>query len=104
LGVFTKYHVEVTYLRRQNIFGPLFWVFVHNALGRLKKLFFVRLTDAKPRSILEFTPDGHYRTIKIEARKAGDKLEVRARKGYYARAASSLTSDPAEEARESSVR
>ena len=43
----------------------------------------------------EFTPDGHYRTIKIEARKAGDKVEIRARKGYYARAASWLSSDPA---------
>ena len=38
----------------------------------------------------DFTPDGHYRTIKIEARKTGDKLEIRARKGYYARAASWL--------------
>lgn len=51
----------------------------------------------------EFTPDGHYRTIKIEARKGGDKVEVRARKGYYARAASSLSSDPAEEVHTSSV-
>lgn len=45
----------------------------------------------------EFTPDGHYRSIKIEARKSGAKVEVRARKGYYARAASWLSSDPAEE-------
>jgi Ca-activated chloride channel homolog len=45
----------------------------------------------------EFTPDGHYRTIKIEARKGRDKLEIRARKGYYARAASWLSSDPVEE-------
>jgi Ca-activated chloride channel homolog len=52
----------------------------------------------------EFTPDGHYRTIKIEARKAGDKVEIRARKGYYARAASSLSSDPAEEVHTSSLR
>ena len=41
----------------------------------------------------DFTPDGHYRKIKIEARKTGDKLEVRARKGYYARLASSLSTD-----------
>ncbi len=52
----------------------------------------------------EFTPDGHYRTIKIEARKAGEKVEIRARKGYYARAASSLSSDPEEEVRASSPR
>lgn len=32
-----------------------------------------------------FTPDGHYRKIKIEARKNGYKLQIRARKGYYAR-------------------
>ena len=36
----------------------------------------------------DFTSDGRYRKIKIEARKMGDKLQVRARKGYYARAAS----------------
>ena len=41
----------------------------------------------------DFTPDGRYRTIKIEARRAGEKLEVRARKGYHARAASWLASD-----------
>jgi Ca-activated chloride channel homolog len=52
----------------------------------------------------EFTPDGHYRTIKIEARKGGDKVEIRARKGYYARAASWLSSDTAEEVRTSSLR
>ena len=40
----------------------------------------------------EFTPDGHYRTIKIEARKTGENLEIRTRKGYYARAASWLSS------------
>jgi Ca-activated chloride channel family protein len=51
-----------------------------------------------------FTPDGRYRTIKIEARKTGEKLEIRARKGYYARAASWLSSDPAEEVRTSSLR
>jgi hypothetical protein len=38
-------------------------------------------------------PDGRYRKIKIEARKTGEKLEIRARKGYYARAASWLSSD-----------
>jgi Ca-activated chloride channel family protein len=53
----------------------------------------------------EFTPDGHYRTIKIEARKGGEKMEIRARKGYYARAASWLSSDPSEEeVRTSSLR
>jgi VWFA-related protein len=53
----------------------------------------------------EFTPDGHYRTIKIAARKGGDKVEIRARKGYYARAASWLSSDPAaEEVRTSALR
>jgi Ca-activated chloride channel family protein len=51
----------------------------------------------------QFTPDGHYRTIKIEARKGGDKVQIRARKGYYARAASWLSSDPAEEVRTSAL-
>jgi Ca-activated chloride channel family protein len=51
-----------------------------------------------------FTPDGRYRTIKIEARKTGEKLEIRARKGYYARAASWLSSDFPEEVRTSSLR
>jgi len=41
----------------------------------------------------DFTPDGRYRKIKIEARKTGEKVEIRARKGYYARAASGLSSD-----------
>jgi Ca-activated chloride channel homolog len=40
----------------------------------------------------DFTPDGHYRKIKIEARKDGDRLRVRARKGYYARPASGVSS------------
>ena len=40
----------------------------------------------------EFALDGRYRTIKIEARRAGEKLEIRARTGYYARAASWLVS------------
>jgi Ca-activated chloride channel family protein len=51
-----------------------------------------------------FAPDGHYRTIKIEARKGGEKMVIRARKGYYARAASWLSSDPAAEVRTSSLR
>jgi Ca-activated chloride channel family protein len=41
----------------------------------------------------DFTPDGHYRRIKIEGRKLGEKFEIRARKGYYARSASSLSAD-----------
>jgi Ca-activated chloride channel family protein len=44
----------------------------------------------------DFTPDGHYRRIKIEARQTGERLEVRARKGYRARLASSLSSDSSE--------
>jgi len=46
----------------------------------------------------DFTPDGHYRRIKIEARQTGERLEVRARKGYRARLASSLSSDSSETA------
>jgi VWFA-related protein len=46
----------------------------------------------------DFKPDGSYRKIKIEARKLGAKLEIRARKGYFARAASSLSSDLPEDA------
>jgi Ca-activated chloride channel homolog len=44
----------------------------------------------------DFATDGHYRKIKIEARKGG--IQIRARKGYYARLASSdsLESQPAE--------
>jgi len=52
----------------------------------------------------DFTADGRYRTIKIEARKMGEKMEIRARKGYYARAASRLSSDSPEEVRTSSLR
>jgi len=52
----------------------------------------------------DFTPDGRYRAIKIEARSTGEKLEIRARKGYYARAVSWLSSDPPEEVRTSSLR
>jgi len=40
-----------------------------------------------------FAPDGRFRKIRIEARKTGEKLEIRARKGYYARLASRLSSD-----------
>ena len=52
----------------------------------------------------DFTPDGRYRKIKIEARKMGENLEIRTRKGYYARAASWLSSDSPEEIRTSSLR
>ena len=52
----------------------------------------------------DFTPDGRYRKIRIEARKTGENLEVRTRKGYYARAASWLSSDSPEEVRTSSLR
>jgi VWFA-related protein len=41
----------------------------------------------------DFRPDGRYRRIKIEAHKLGEKLEIRARKGYYARSVSSLSAD-----------
>jgi VWFA-related protein len=41
----------------------------------------------------DFTPDGRFRKIKIEARKTGEKLEVHARKGYRARLASSFSYD-----------
>ena len=51
VGVFTKYHVEVTYLRRQNISGLAFRAFAYGAWYP-KRIFFVRLTDAKPPSIL----------------------------------------------------
>jgi VWFA-related protein len=33
----------------------------------------------------KFTPDGHFRRIRIVARRFGNKLHVHARKGYYAR-------------------
>ena len=36
----------------------------------------------------DFSDNGRYRKITIEARKAGRKLQVRARKGYYARSSS----------------
>jgi Ca-activated chloride channel family protein len=47
----------------------------------------------------DFTLDGRYRKIKIEARKAGERLQVRARQGYRARLAlltnpDSLEADP----------
>ena len=36
-----------------------------------------------------FVPDGHYRRIRIVARKPGKKIQVRAREGYYAKLPSS---------------
>jgi VWFA-related protein len=45
----------------------------------------------------DFTPDGHYRKIKIEVKKGGRKVEIRARKGYYARAISVFRTDPPQE-------
>lgn len=36
----------------------------------------------------DFVPDGHYRHIKIVARKRGKNLHVRARRGYYAKVSS----------------
>jgi VWFA-related protein len=46
----------------------------------------------------DFATDGHYRKIKIEARKGGEKIQIRARKGYFARVASShdFESQPAD--------
>jgi VWFA-related protein len=44
----------------------------------------------------DFSNDGRYRRIVIQARKAGKKLRVRARKGYYARATSPEIADSAE--------
>jgi Ca-activated chloride channel family protein len=38
----------------------------------------------------DFRPDGHYRHIKIIARRLGKKLKVHARKGYYAITANSF--------------
>jgi len=52
----------------------------------------------------DFMPDGRYRKIKIEARKMGARLEIRARQGYYARAASWLSSDSPEEVPTASLR
>ena len=46
----------------------------------------------------DFQPDGHFRKIKIDLRKTGKKADVRARKGYYARAVSVLSADPPQEA------
>ena len=43
----------------------------------------------------DFSTDGRYRKITIEARKAGKGLQVRARKGYYAQPASSGDFDSA---------
>jgi Ca-activated chloride channel homolog len=44
----------------------------------------------------DFAADGRYRKIKIEAHKAGEKVQIRARKGYYASLASGTHSDSAE--------
>jgi VWFA-related protein len=33
----------------------------------------------------DFTPDGHYRRISIAAHRPGEKLQIRTRKGYYAK-------------------
>ncbi len=38
----------------------------------------------------DFVSDGHYRKIKIQAHQAGEKLQIRARKGYYASSASGI--------------
>ena len=46
----------------------------------------------------DFSTDGRYRKITIEARKAGKRLQVRARKGYYARPASSGDADSTDRA------
>jgi Ca-activated chloride channel family protein len=46
----------------------------------------------------DFSQDGHYRTITIAARKAGKRLQVRARKGYYARPPSFWDADSADSA------
>ena len=40
----------------------------------------------------DFRPDGNYRTIQISAQKNGKRLQVHARKGYYARLESPLSS------------
>jgi Ca-activated chloride channel homolog len=39
----------------------------------------------------DFNSDGRYHKIRIEARKGGEKLQVRARKGYYATGTQSAT-------------
>src|SRR5438309_2356428 len=38
----------------------------------------------------DFVSDGRYRKIKIQARQAGEKVQIRARKGYYASPASGI--------------
>jgi len=56
----------------------------------------LRSTYAVSYKPADFMPDGRYRKITIEARKAGEKVQIRARKGYYARVAAWLTSDSQE--------
>ena len=46
----------------------------------------------------DFAADGHYRKIKIEAQKTGEKVQIRARKGYYASLASESGSQSEAEA------
>ena len=46
----------------------------------------------------DFSNDGRYRKITIEARKAGKRLQVRARKGYYSRLQSYRDADSADSA------
>jgi Ca-activated chloride channel homolog len=41
----------------------------------------------------DFAIDGRYRKIKIEAHKAGEKVQIRARKGYYASSAPGTNSE-----------
>jgi Ca-activated chloride channel homolog len=41
----------------------------------------------------DFVSDGHYRKIKIQGRKAGEKVQIRARKGYYASLASGINAE-----------
>jgi hypothetical protein len=41
----------------------------------------------------DFVSDGHYRKIKIQGRKAGEKVQIRARKGYYASLVSGINTE-----------
>jgi len=53
------------------------------SLDKLRKLIRSRYLVAYKPS--DFAPDGRYRTIRIIAKKSGKRLQVHARKGYYAR-------------------